>query len=174
MTVQSGRCSPCKSPASSSGAGVEHGTCQSQKGGGAGRWYHRLLWICGSAVHWAAASACCTDAVLSGASGTCVCEGWWALEEPQGRPDLDGIIDALQKWMFDHLRVDLFRPLRLGGSTGMSGHSPRPSDRRQHLSCGVERRSSDVSSPQTVGSCSCSCNSVKLVLVRESMSQCDG
>ena len=30
-----------------------------------------------------------------------VCEGWWALEEPQGRPDLDGIIDALQKWMFD-------------------------------------------------------------------------
>ena len=27
---------------------------------------------------------------------------------------------------------------------------------------------------QTVGSCSCSCNSVKLVLVRESMSQCDG
>ena len=52
-------------------------------------------------MHGAAASACCTDAVLSGASGTCVCEGWWALEEPQGRPDLDGIIDALQKWMFD-------------------------------------------------------------------------
>ena len=100
-----------------------------------------------SAVHGAAASACCTDAVLSGASGTCVCERWWALGEPQGRPDLDDIIDALQKWMFDHLRVDLFRPLRLGGSTGMSGHSPRPSDRRQHLSCGVERRSSDVSSP---------------------------
>ena len=75
MTVQSGRCSPSKSPASSSGAGVEHGTCQSQKGGGAGRWYHRLLWICGSAVHWAAASACCTDAVLSGASGPALVKG---------------------------------------------------------------------------------------------------
>ena len=122
---------------------------RARKGGDscfAGRQYHHLLWICGSAVHGAAASACCTDAVLSGASGTCVCERWWALGEPQGRPDLDDIIDALQKWMFDHLRVDLFRPLRLGGSTGMSGHSPRPSDRRQHLSCGVERRSSDVSS----------------------------
>ena len=34
LTVQSGRCSPSKSPASSSGPGVEHGTCQSQKGWG--------------------------------------------------------------------------------------------------------------------------------------------
>eukprot|EP00964_Phaeocystis_antarctica_P011428 scaffold6317_cov98-Phaeocystis_antarctica.AAC.11 len=34
LAVQSGRSSPSKSPASSSGAGVEHGTCQSQKGGG--------------------------------------------------------------------------------------------------------------------------------------------
>ena len=75
LAVQSGRSSPSKSPASSSGAGVEHGTCQSQKGGGAGRWYHRLLWICGSAVHWAAASACCTDAVLSGASGPALVKG---------------------------------------------------------------------------------------------------
>ena len=75
MTVQSGRCSPSKSPTSSSGAGVEHGTCQSQKGGGRTRWYHRLLWICGSAVHGAAASACCTDAVLSGASGPALVKG---------------------------------------------------------------------------------------------------
>ena len=75
MTVQSGRCSPSKSPTSSSGAGVEHGTCQSQKGGGRTRWYHRLLWICGSAVHWAAASACCKDAVLTGASGPAFVKG---------------------------------------------------------------------------------------------------
>ena len=34
--------------------------------------YHRLLWICGSAVHWAAASACCTDGIRTGPlSGLC-------------------------------------------------------------------------------------------------------
>ena len=46
------------------------------------------------------------------------------------------------------LRVGLSRPLRfMGGSTGMAGHSPRPSDRRQHLSSGRQLASSKVSSP---------------------------
>ena len=48
---------------------------RARRGGGRTRWYHRLLWICGSAVHWAAASACCKDAVLTGASGPAFVKG---------------------------------------------------------------------------------------------------
>jgi len=149
LTVQSGRCSPSKSPTSSSGAGVEHGTCQSQKGGGRTRWYHRLLWICGSAVHGAAASACCTDAVLSGASGPALVkgDGHWE-SHSTGKNCM--ILTRLCK---SGCLTGRCAPQSgsgpaassLGGSTGMSGHSPRPSDRRQHLSSGVQRRWSEVS-----------------------------
>ena len=56
------------------------------------------------------------------------------------------------------LRVGLSRPLRfMGGSTGMAGHSPRPSDRRQHLSSGRQLASSKVSSPNAHVQCTCAC-----------------
>ena len=74
------RCSPSKSARIIVGSWCGAWYLSSQRGAGSLFQATTMipsfaLWICGSAVHGAAASACCTDAVLSGASGPALVKG---------------------------------------------------------------------------------------------------